>query len=96
MIRILTLATLLALTAAPAMAVSFCFTPQDGRAHAQIGAGIKDETEKAAYFEMLLRKEGIDARNTRMWNECVQTFVREDGKTTMRIYDPFTLEEIED
>ena len=96
MIRTLVLAASLALAAAPAMAVSFCYMPQHPGAYAQIGAGIKDETEKAAYFEMLLRRQGIDARNTRMWNECVQTFVREDGKTTMRLYDPFTLEEIVD
>ena len=96
MIRTLALAAVLTFTAAPAFAVAFCHMPQSPGAYAQIGTGIKDETEKAAYFEMLLRREGIDARNTRMWNECVQTFVREDGKTTMRLYDPFTLEEIVD
>ena len=37
---------------------------------------------------------GLDARQTTFWNGCVQTDVRENGKLTMRFYDPWTLEEI--
>jgi hypothetical protein len=43
---------------------------------------------------MRLRQLGIDARNTTLWNGCVQSIVRENGRIVMRFYDPWTLEEI--
>jgi hypothetical protein len=92
MIRTLILATTLVAIASPVLAVN-CFIPRPG-AMAQIGSGIRSETEQAEFYERRLRQLGIDARDTRMWNECIQTFVREDGRTTQRLYDPFTLEEI--
>lgn len=93
MIRTFALAAVLALLAFPTFAAPFCASPRAG-AMVQLGSGIRDETEKAELYERKLRQLGIDARDTRMWNECIQTFVREDGKMTQRLYDPFTLEEI--
>jgi hypothetical protein len=94
MIRTFALASALALLAVPAIAAPYCASPRAG-AMVQLGSGIRNETEKAEFYERKLRQLGIDARDTRMWNECIQTFVREDGRITQRLYDPFTLEEIE-
>jgi hypothetical protein len=92
MIRTLVLAAALFAISTPVLAVN-CFIPRPG-AMVQLGSGIRSESEKAEFYERRLRQLGIDARDTRMWNECIQTFVREDGRTTQRLYDPFTLEEI--
>jgi hypothetical protein len=94
MIRTLSIAAALALIAVPSIAAPFCATPRAG-AMVQLGSGIRSETEKAEFYERRLRAAGVNASNTRMWNECIQTFVYEDGKTTQRLYDPFTLEEIQ-
>ena len=94
MIRIPALTAAICLTALPAAAAPFCHMPQDGRIALQIGSGIRSESEKAAFYELRLRQRGIDARDTRMWNECIQTFVLENGRISMRFYDPFTLDEI--
>jgi hypothetical protein len=53
------------------------------------------ESEQAAFFEQRLRARGIDATDTRFWNGCVQTFVRENGTFSLQFFDPETLERIE-
>jgi len=53
MIRTLALAAILALAAAPAMAVSFCHMPQHPGAYAQIGSGIKEEFENGRDYYAL-------------------------------------------
>ena len=92
MIRTLILAIALAAIASPVLAVN-CYIPRPG-AMVQLGSGIRSESDKAEFHERRLRQLGIDARDTRMWNECIQTFVYEDGRISQRLYDPFTLEEI--
>ena len=91
----LTLAALLALVATPALAVPMCYTPKGGNIIVfEFEIGTFSESELAQFYEQRLRMMGIDARQTTFWNGCVQTDVRENGKLTMRFYDPWTLEEI--
>ena len=89
------LAALLALVASPTLAVPMCYTPKSGNIIVfELEIGKFSETERAQFYEQRLRMMGIDARQTTFWNGCVQTDVRENGKLTMRFYDPWTLEEI--
>lgn len=94
--KALALATLLALTATPVFAVPFCHAPREGGLVVIFAfeIGNLSETDRAEFYELRLRAMGIKASNTRFWNECVQTFVRENGRETMRFYDPWTLEEV--
>ncbi len=84
------------LLAGGALAAPNCMAPLHGglRLDLSIGFGKYSETERAELYERRLQQRGINASNTRFWGECVQTFVRENGVTTMRFYDPYTLEEI--
>lgn len=78
-----------------AAAAPFCHFPQSGSGIVlQFNIGKLTEKEQARFYEMELRARGINASDTRFWNKCIQTFVRENGRTTMRFYDPFTLDEI--
>jgi hypothetical protein len=89
------LAALLALVATPTLAVPMCYAPKGGNVIVfEFEIGKFSETERAQFYEQRLRMMGIDARQTTFWNGCVQTDVRENGKLTMRFYDPWTLEEI--
>lgn len=89
------LAALLALIATPVLAVPMCYAPKGGNVVVfEFQIGKFSETERAQFYEQRLRMMGIDARQTTFWNGCVQTDVRENGKLTMRFYDPWTLEEI--
>ena len=95
--KTIALATLLlAMNAASAFAVPFCYAPKGNGPfitfHVEIGK--LSEADRAKFYEMELNARGIDADNTRFWNGCVQTFVTENGHFTMRFYDPWTLEEI--
>ena len=91
----LALAALLALAATPTLAVPMCYTPRGGNVVVlDFEIGKFSETERAQFYEQRLRAMGIDARQTTFWNGCVQTDVRENGRLTMRFYDPWTLEEI--
>ena len=91
----LTLAALLALVATPALAAPMCHAPKSGNVIVfEFEIGKFSEAERAQFYEQRLRMMGIDARQTTFWNGCVQTDVRENGKLTMRRYDPWTLEEI--
>ena len=90
----------LVLFAPPALAeriVPMC--PQyEAGLHFEFGFSIGEkmtESERAAFYEQRLRARGIDASQTRFWNGCIQTFVRENGHTTMQFFDPDTLERIE-
>ena len=88
-------AALLALGATPTLAVPMCYAPKGGNVVVfEFQIGKFSETERAQFYEQRLRMMGIDARQTTFWNGCVQTDVRENGKLTMRFYDPWTLEEI--
>jgi hypothetical protein len=89
-------ALVLATTVTPALAVPSCLVPRGGGSHIifNLEIGKVSEADRAAFYEQQLRARGIDASNTRFWNECIQTFVTEDGHFTMRFYDPYTLEEI--
>jgi hypothetical protein len=81
--------------AGPAFAAPWCHAPRGGNAIIlEIEIGKFTETEKAQFYQMRLRQLGIDARNTTLWNGCVQSIVRENGRIVMRFYDPWTLEEI--
>ncbi len=89
------LAALLVFVATPALAVPFCHAPRGGSAIVlQFEIGDLSETDRAKFYEQRLRARGIDAADTRLWNGCIQTFVTENGRFTMRFFDPWTLEEI--
>jgi hypothetical protein len=89
------IAALVALVATPTLAVPMCYAPKGGNVIVfEFEIGKFSETERAQFYEKRLRMMGIDARQTTFWNGCVQTDVRENGKLTMRFYDPWTLEEI--
>lgn len=91
----LALAFILALSATPAFAAPACYAPRGGNALVfEFQVGKLGETDRAQFYEQRLRAIGIDAAQTRMWNGCIQTFVTENGKFTMRFYDPWALEEI--
>ena len=94
--KALALAAATILAASPAFAVPFCHTPQTSGPVIifQIEIGDLSEDDRAKFYEMRLNAMGIKASNTRFWQQCIQTFVREDGRETMRFYDPWTLEEI--
>ena len=79
----------------PALAFPTCPIPQAGvHIEFHVNFGKMTENERAAFFEQQLRARGIDASNTRFWEGCIQTFVTENGHTTMRFYDPDTLIEV--
>ena len=83
------------LAADPALAFPTCPSPRPGlRIEFHVNFGRMTESERAAFFEQQLRARGIDAANTRFWENCIQTFVTEGGHVTMRFYDPDTLEEV--
>jgi hypothetical protein len=89
------LALLIALTATPALATPFCHAPRDGNIVVfEIEIGKLSEEDRAQFYERRLRMMGIDARQTTFWNGCIQTNVRENGRISMRFYDPWSLEEI--
>ena len=95
MMKTLALTIMLALIASPALAVPTCYTPRSGSIVVfEFEIGKFSETDRARFYEMRLRSMGIDAAQTRFWNGCVQTFVTENGKFSMRFYDPWTLEEV--
>ena len=60
----------------------------------RFGKPFFSQEHQARFIERQLIQRGIEASNTRFWNGCVQTFVRENGHTTMRFYDPDTLDEV--
>ena len=79
--------------ATAALAVPTCdgpdFSELDSSGHYRYS-----EPDESAFAEQRLNAMGIDASSTRFWNGCIQTFVRENGHTTMRFYDPDTLREV--
>lgn len=84
---------LFALPATAAFAVPMCDGPDFERLHKD-GTPIYSEIDMAAMAEQELRARGIDASDTRWWNGCLQTFVRENGRTVMKFYDPDSYREI--
>ena len=79
--------------ATAALAVPMCdgpdFSELDSSGHPRYS-----EIDEAAFAEQRLNAMGIDASSTRFWNGSIQTFVRENGHTVMRFYDPDTLREV--
>ena len=74
-----------AVTAAP-----YCDTPIHEK-----GDKLFNEADLARTAEHELHRLGIDASNTRFWNGCLQTFVKdENGKNVMKFYNPDTFAEI--
>jgi hypothetical protein len=94
-IRQLAVAGAVALATLPgsALAVPMC-DPTFYGFKDRFGNTLETEQDAAARVEMQLRAHGIDARDSRFWNGCLQTFVREGGRTVMKFYDPDTLREI--
>ena len=45
-------------------------------------------------IEADLRAQGIKVHNSRLWNNCLQTFVTVNGHDVMKFYDPNTRREI--
>ena len=91
----LALAALLALTATPTLAVPMCYAPRGGNVVIfEFQIGKMGESERAAFYEKQLQMRGIDAMQTTFWNGCIQTNVRENGRISMRFFDPWSLEEI--
>lgn len=91
----LAFAALIALVATPTLAVPMCYAPRDGNVVIfEWEIGKMGESERAAFYEKKLQMRGIDARQTTFWNGCIQTNVRENGRISMRFYDPWSLEEI--
>src|SRR5690606_8535664 len=73
MMRAAALALAFGLIATPLAAAPFCHVPQGGGRgiHIQLGVGKMSETDKARFYELQLRRMGIDARDTVLWNECI-------------------------
>lgn len=92
----LMMSLVLAMTALPALAAPMCYAPRGGGPTIQfsIEIGKLSETDRAAFYQQLLRARGVEASDTRFWQGCIQTFVTENGHFTMRFFDPYTLEEI--
>jgi hypothetical protein len=84
---------LLALPSTGTLAVPFCNGPRFDELDSH-GHPVYSEEELAREAEMQLRAQGINASMTRFWNGCIQTFVRENGHTQMKYYDPDTLAEV--
>jgi|SRR4051794_22598095 hypothetical protein len=91
-IILLGLVALIASPVVPVLAVPMCSPPVDS--YDKDGFPIFDEIGAAKTAEQELRAMGIDARNTRFWNGCIQTFVRIDGRDVMKFYNPDSYREI--
>lgn len=77
-----------------ALAVPMCDGPRFDQFDSK-GLPINDEEFLARQAELHLQQMGIDANETRFWNGCIQTFVRdESGHQTMRFFDPDSYREI--
>jgi hypothetical protein len=83
------------LPATAAFAVPMCDGPRFDEDHRKnFGAPVLNEQEAAANAELRLRQQGVDARLSRFWNGCIQTFVNEGGHDVMKFYDYYSLQEI--
>jgi len=94
--RFVLAAAFVAIGVAPAFAAPACYFAKGGALNLQLGIEIGEFTQRdrAEIYEQRLRQRGINAMQTRFWNGCIQTFVVENGKRSMRFYDPWSLEEI--
>ncbi|HVY52873.1 MAG TPA: hypothetical protein VHA07_15090 [Devosia sp.] len=90
----LPIAVLAALVAGPALAVPMCDGPDFTKLDAH-GRFLYSEQEVSREAERQLHSLGIDAHDTRFWNGCIQTFVRDArGHDVMRFFDPDTYAEV--
>jgi hypothetical protein len=93
-ILVLAAIVLFASPVSEALAVPMCDGPRFDQVDSH-GRLIFDEEFLAAQAELHLRQMGIDANETRFWNGCIQTFVRDEtGHQTMRFYDPDSYREV--
>jgi hypothetical protein len=77
-----------------ALAVPMCDGPRFDKLDAD-GRPVYDEEFLARQAELHLKQMGIDANETRFWNGCIQTFVRDEtGHETMRFFDPDSYREV--
>lgn len=87
---LLSVVAVLSLPVFSAAAAPYCDTPIHEK-----GDPMYNEAALAQQAEHELRRRGIDATNTRFWNGCLQTFVKdENGKNVMKFYNPDTYAEL--
>lgn len=86
-------AALFTIPAGSALAVPMCDGPNFDEVDSR-GRPVYSEVDLAREAEMRLRSMGINASMTRFWNGCIQTFVRENGHSLMKFYDPDTFVEV--
>jgi len=73
-----------------AAAAPYCDTPIYEK-----GERMFSDAELAQQAERELHRRGIDATNTRFWNGCLQTFVKdENGKSVIKFYNPDSYAEL--
>ena len=77
-----------------ALAVPMCDPPQLDNARDANGKRFITQDDVVATLESRLRGAGIDAHDSRLWNGCLQTFVRVGGRDVMKFYDPDSLAEL--
>jgi hypothetical protein len=82
-------AALFALSASAALAVPMC-DPDSVSGKKSLFS--QDEVIRS--IEADLRAQGIKVHNSRLWNNCLQTFVTVNGHDVMKFYDPNTRREI--
>ena len=77
-----------------ALAVPMCDGPRFDELDAN-GKPLYSEMDLAQLAEQRLKSHGVDAHQTRFWNGCIQTFVRDAaGHDQMKFYDYDSLREI--
>jgi hypothetical protein len=86
------IAAAIALQSTAAFANIYCTKPLTGLRDSAGNIRL-DEQQAAHDLERELWQLGIDAQDSRFWNDCLQTFVLEDGVRVMRFYDPYSLRE---
>jgi hypothetical protein len=91
--RTIVIAALLCTLAFPALAVPTCL-PEGGSVYFSLEVGKMSESDRAQFYEQILKAHGIDASQTRFWNGCIQTFVTVNGHFTMKFFNPYTLDEV--
>ena len=93
-LRFVLFALLLVSPATAALAVPMCDGPDFAKLDSN-GNFVYSEDQLSREAQQHLHAMGIDANNTRFWNGCIQTFVRDaSGHETMRFYNPDTYAEV--
>ena len=87
-------AALFASLATPSLALGYCDIPRGGPIVSSTIDADLGENDKAALYEIELRRQGVDAVQVPFWAGCVQAVVREDGRIVQKLYNPWTLAEV--